>query len=196
MKNLKSGIWAVSLVLLLASCKNDKKTDADSDAATTPDTEVKNDQEKPKLAYVNLEARSGTKAMGKAEFKEQNGVVSLYAEIINLEPGTHAIHIHEFSDCSAEDGSSAGGHWNPTFEKHGKWGDPEGYHRGDIGNFTADENGKMVVKFETDQWCIDCDDPTKNIVGKSIIVHTDPDDYVSQPTGNAGGRVSCGGIIK
>ena len=68
-------------------------------------------------------------------------MVTFEAVINGLEPGTHAIHIHEKADCSAEDGTSAGGHWNPTFEDHGKWGDAEGYHKGDIGNFEADSNG-------------------------------------------------------
>ena len=60
---------------------------------------------------------------------------------MNLSPGMHAIHLHEKADCSSPDGKSAGGHWNPTFSKHGKWGDENGYHKGDIGNFEVDENG-------------------------------------------------------
>jgi Cu/Zn superoxide dismutase len=63
--------------------------------------------------------------------------------LAGLKPGVHAIHIHEKSDCSAADGSSAGGHWNPTFKKHGKWGVGE-YHKGDIGNF-ADANGNGTI---------------------------------------------------
>ena len=59
----------------------------------------------------------------------------------NTSPATHAIHIHMKSDCSSDDGKSAGGHWNPTFKNHGKWGDKNGYHKGDIGNFEVDESG-------------------------------------------------------
>jgi Cu-Zn family superoxide dismutase len=113
-----------------------------------------------------------------------------------LTPGVHAVHIHEKADCSSPDGKSAGGHWNPTMSKHGKWGDAEGYHKGDIGNLTADENGNGRITLETDEWCIGCDDETKNVLGKAIIVHQGVDDYKTQPTGAAGGRVSCGGIIE
>ena len=105
------------------------------------------------------------------------------------------VHIHQKADCSAEDGTSAGGHWNPTNEKHGKWGDAEGYHKGDIGNFEVDANGEGTVSMTTDEWCIGCDDENKNIVGKAIIVHDGVDDYTSQPSGAAGTRVGCG-VIK
>ena len=113
-----------------------------------------------------------------------------------LEPGVHAIHIHQKADCSSIDGKSSGGHWNPTNQPHGKWGADEGYHKGDIGNFTADDKGNGMIQFSTDQWCIGCEDETKNIVGKAVIVHAGEDDLASQPSGAAGARVSCAGIIE
>lgn len=142
-----------------------------------------------------LQPKSDTQVSGSASFTEKKGVVTFVANIKGLTPGEHAIHIHEKSDCSAPDASSAGGHWNPTFKKHGKWGSAE-YHKGDIGNFIADDNGDGTIIFSTDEWCIGCDDETKNIVGKSIIVHKGADDFTTQPTGNAGGRVACTAIIK
>ncbi|MCL9805409.1 superoxide dismutase family protein [Flavobacterium amniphilum] len=142
-----------------------------------------------------LQPKSDTQVSGSASFTEKNGVVTFTANIKGLTPGEHAIHIHEKSDCSAPDASSAGGHWNPTFKKHGKWGSAE-YHKGDIGNFTADAQGDGTITFSTDEWCISCEDETKNIIGKSIIVHKGTDDFTTQPTGNAGGRVACTAIIK
>ena len=118
------------------------------------------------------------------------------AVFAGLTPGSHAIHLHEFSDCSSPDGKSTGGHWNPTFESHGAWGNETCFHRGDIGNFEANENGEATISFETDLWCINCDDETKNIVGKAVIVHQGQDDFVSQPSGAAGSRVSCAGLIQ
>ena len=119
----------------------------------------------------------------------------MVAKLAGLKPGEHAIHIHEKADCSAADAASAGGHWNPTFKKHGKWGDTE-CHKGDIGNFLADEKGNATITFKTDEWCISCGDETKDIVNKGLIVHEKPDDFVTQPTGAAGARVACSGIIK
>ncbi|MDG2372440.1 MAG: superoxide dismutase family protein [Flavobacteriaceae bacterium] len=127
--------------------------------------------------------------------QENNSKVKLEAHVMGLNPGSHAIHIHEKADCSSIDGKSAGGHWNPTFENHGSWGSDKGFHRGDIGNFIADENGHGMVKFSTNLWCLNCDDSVKNIVGRSIIIHDGEDDFISQPSGAAGARVSCVGII-
>ena len=128
-------------------------------------------------------------------FTEKNNQITFTANFTGLKPGIHAIHIHEKSDCSAADGSSAGGHWNPTFKKHGKLEEGEA-HKGDIGNFTTDEFGNGNISYTTSEWCIGCDDKTKDIVGKSLIVHQGPDDYVSQPAGNSGARVACSAIIK
>lgn len=151
-----------------------------------------NDLKKMVLAF---ESKSNSNVVGTATFSEQAGKVTLVAKLTGLQPGIHAIHIHEKSDCSAADGSSAGGHWNPTFKKHGKWGVGE-YHKGDIGNFTADDKGNGTITVSTEEWCISCGDTTKDIVGKGLIVHQGADDFVTQPTGNAGGRVACSAIIK
>ena len=148
-----------------------------------------------KTIKIAMEAKSGSKVSGSATFTEENGEVTLEAKLTGLKPGVHAIHIHEKADCSAADGSSAGGHWNPTFKNHGKWGSAS-YHRGDIGNFTADEDGNATVLFKTNEWCISCGDAAKDIVGKGLVVHQDPDDFTTQPSGNAGARVACSGIIK
>ena len=144
---------------------------------------------------ITFESKSNSTVSGTASFSEKNGTVTFIAKLAGLKPGIHAIHIHEKSDCSAADGSSAGGHWNPTFKKHGKLEDGEA-HKGDIGNFTTDEFGNGSISFTTSEWCIGCDDKTKDIVGKSLIVHQGPDDYVSQPSGNSGARVACSAIIK
>jgi|TARA_B110000305_G_C19383380_1_gene610837 Cu-Zn family superoxide dismutase len=149
-----------------------------------------------KKIQFSLNAKSGSKANGTIAFKEEDGVVLFEGTLTGLSKGTHAIHIHEKADCSSEDGKSSGGHWNPTFENHGAWGGESGYHRGDIGNFQADADGNGSITFSTDQWCLGCDDETKNIIGKAIIVHKGEDDLVSQPSGAAGARVSCAGIIE
>ncbi|MBC7641238.1 MAG: superoxide dismutase family protein [Flavobacterium sp.] len=144
---------------------------------------------------VVFESKSKSNVSGMATFIEKNGKVTFVAKLSGLNPGVHAIHIHEKADCTAADGSSAGGHWNPTFKKHGKWGEAE-HHKGDIGNFTADGNGSGTITLTTDEWCLGCADETKNIIGKGLIVHQGTDDFVSQPAGNAGARVACSGIIK
>ena len=140
---------------------------------------------------VNLTPKGNSEMTGVVKFEEMEGVVHMEAGFENVTQGKHAIHFHEFGDCSAEDGSSAGGHWNPTNEDHGKWGVAP-FHRGDIGNFEADNNGNATMKIQTDLWCLGCVDPIKDLVGKSIIIHAGEDDCTSQPSGNAGARIACG----
>ena len=148
-----------------------------------------------KKLEITFESKSNSSVSGTASFIEKNGKVTFVAKIAGLKPGEHAIHIHEKSDCTAADGSSAGGHWNPTFKKHGKWGVDE-YHKGDIGNFMADEKGNGTISLTTEEWCIGGGDPAKDILGKGLIVHAGIDDFTTQPTGNAGARVACSAIIK
>lgn len=149
----------------------------------------------PKTLNLVFEAKSNSNVSGTASFTEKKGKIVFVAKLSGLQPGVHAIHIHEKSDCSAADGSSAGGHWNPDFKNHGKWEEGQ-YHKGDIGNFTADEKGNGTITLATDQWCIGCGDASKDILGKGLIVHQGADDFVTQPTGNSGGRIACSAIIK
>ncbi len=186
-------LLAISVFCFVTACKQEKK-EAENADAQEENAIVK--EEAPKTLKVMLEAKSESTATGEVTFTEENGNVTMVAHLNGLEEGEHAIHIHEKADCSSADGKSTGGHWNPTFKAHGKWGSEEGYHKGDIGNFTADSTGHGMINLTTDEWCIGCGDQTKDILGKAIIVHAGSDDFTTQPTGAAGGRVSCGGIIQ
>lgn len=179
--------------LVITGCKNDKNKDSQNNTEAEA-TQTTQEDEQTKKITLEIEPKSGSNLSGNVVFTEENGEVTMTAIIDGLSEGMHAIHLHESADCSAEDGSSAGGHWNPTFEKHGKWGASDGYHRGDIGNFKVDANGNGTITMTTDKWCIGCDDETKNIVGKAVVVHDGVDDFTSQPSGDAGTRVGCGSI--
>lgn len=188
----------LALLALLAvfSCKETKKEA--SEAADEMENAMENMEAEMETKTINfmMEPKSDSNVKGEVTFTEEDGEVQMMAKLSGLSEGEHAIHIHQTADCSAADGSSTGGHWNPTNEPHGKWGAAEGYHKGDIGNFTADADGNATVEFSTDEWCIGCDDENKNILGKGVIVHQGVDDYTSQPSGAAGARVSCAGIIE
>lgn len=195
-------ILAIAGCIFTTSCKNDTKT-KDTESEAVESTEVApqdiNDStssEDEKLVFFKLDAKSNSNVTGNVTFKEHNNKVTMIAVINGLNEGEHAIHIHESSDCSSDDGKSSGGHWNPTAQPHGQWGSETGYHKGDIGNFTANAEGKGSISVTTDEWCIGCGDDTKDILGKAIIVHEGVDDLESQPSGAAGARVSCGGIIQ
>ncbi len=202
MKKIGLSVIIITLFILTA-CKDEKKEPAKDNEKTEEVTKAKSETPKKKQdenerneVVVRLESKSGSSAVGQLIFKEVNGIVHMAAKFRGLESGTHAIHIHENADCSSSDGKSAGGHWNPTFENHGEWGSENGYHKGDIGNIEVGDNGFGQISFNTDEWCLGCGDEKKDILGKAIIVHQGTDDFKSQPTGDAGARVSCGGIIR
>jgi len=199
---MKKTLFALSIALigLSYSCKEAKKETKEAvDEMETSIDDMKGDMQEQmdeKTISIALEPKSESNVKGNVTFTEKDGKVWMVATLSGLTEGEHAIHIHETADCSSADGKSAGGHWNPTFQSHGKWGAEAGYHRGDIGNFMADAEGNAKVEFSTDEWCIGCDDETKNILGKGVIVHQGVDDFTSQPSGDAGARVSCAGIIE
>ena len=197
MKNIKT--WSLALIVLASyNCKEVKK-DADKASDTMEMEEATTDMNDDMMGEVltlNMQSKSNSAVNGEITFEEEDGEVKMKAVFSGLDEGPHAIHLHENSDCSSADGKSAGGHWNPMNQPHGKWGDEKGYHKGDIGNFTADAEGNATVEFATEEWCMGCDDENKNIIGRSVIVHKGQDDFTSQPSGDAGARVACTGIIE
>lgn len=145
-------------------------------------------------AQARLESRSGSTVKGKVTFMRHGGKIVMKVTAKGLTPGVHAIHLHDKGDCSAPDGTSAGGHWNPTSVDHGKWGHAP-FHHGDIGNLVADAKGNAKLSVESDVWTLGDGKPS-DVVGHAVIVHAKEDDFTTQPTGNAGGRVACGVISR
>jgi Cu-Zn family superoxide dismutase len=141
-------------------------------------------------AIAILNATAGNQVSGIVYFTQTRSGVLVEGELEGLTPGKHGFHIHEKGDCSASDGSSAGGHFNPTNTSHGAPGD-EARHAGDMGNIMADENGRVVISYTDMHMDLNGE---HSILGKGVIVHAQEDDLKTQPTGNAGGRVACGVI--
>jgi Cu-Zn family superoxide dismutase len=136
----------------------------------------------------------GNTISGTATFTQEKDGLHIEAHIIGLTPGEHGFHIHEFGNCACDDAVCAGGHFNPTKDIHGS---PESKHRhvGDLGNLVANEEGIAEYKL------VDTDSTLNgphSILGRGLIIHAQPDDYTTQPTGNAGARIGCGvvGIAK
>jgi len=161
-----------------------KRSKQPAPAATKPDV---------RRAVAILEARSGSKLSGRALFTEHGGKITLRLDVQGIAPGLHAAHLHEKGDCGAPDAASSGPHWNPSGEAHGKMGTAP-FHHGDIGNIIVDSGGKGTLVMTTDLWTLGGPEKT-NILGKAVIVHANQDDFKTQPTGNAGGRIGCG-VIK
>jgi Cu-Zn family superoxide dismutase len=189
-----TAMTVLGLFLFLAACNSGNKQ-ADEGSASTDQQQEAHTEADNATAKAEMEPASGSKVAGEANFTQEGEArVRFELTVENLTPGEHAVHIHEKGDCSAEDASSAGGHWNPTMKPHGKRGNGTAYHKGDVGNMTVGNDGKGTISMTVEGWTIGGPDST-NVVGKSVIVHEKADDFTTQPTGNAGGRVSCG-VIK
>lgn len=141
-------------------------------------------------AKAEVNPSSGSKVRGTVTFTQVDGGVKIVGDFEGLTPGKHGFHVHEKGDCSAHDGSSAGAHFNPTNQPHGG-PDSSARHVGDLGNVKADANGK--AHYERIDSVISLNGEN-SILDKSIVIHQDPDDYTTQPTGNSGARVGCGVI--
>ena len=145
------------------------------------------------VAQADIQPSTGQTLSGKAVFTMEGTQVTLVLTLEGLDPNSEdAVHIHATPDC-AMDGMAAMGHWNPTNEAHGKWGTAP-YHRGDIGNVVADGSGKASLTMTTDEWAVGSGDVLKDVQDHAFMVHASPDDFTTQPTGNAGARIGCGVI--
>jgi Cu-Zn family superoxide dismutase len=124
---------------------------------------------------------------GRATFVQRQGTLHVEVQLEGLSPGLHGIHLHEKGDCS-DKAMAAGGHFNPDGHMHGM-AEGKDSHAGDFGNINADANGRGTLSF---------DDPylslqgSHSVVGLSLVVHADPDDMKTQPSGNSGARIACG----
>ena len=144
-------------------------------------------------AVAKLEATKGNTATGTVTFTQDGDKVAVNAQVSGLKPGsTHGFHVHEKGDCSSGDGMSTGGHFNPFGKPHGPQSGE--HHGGDMPSLVADANGNASAKFELSG--VSVGSGPGDLVGKGLIVHANPDDYTTQPTGNAGGRIACGVIAK
>ncbi|HZY20218.1 MAG TPA: superoxide dismutase family protein [Ramlibacter sp.] len=145
-------------------------------------------------ATAELQPTRGSTASGQVRFAQAGDKVRVSGEVRGLKPNAeHAFHVHEKGDCSSGDGMSAGGHYNPGGAPHGRHGAGT-HHAGDLQTLKADANGVARVDFTSST--IGVGSGAADIVGKGLIVHRDPDDYTTQPTGNAGPRLACAVITK
>lgn len=167
----------------------EEETAASTETATEAETEMEDGR-----AVASLTAKSGSYLRGEAFFVEENeneNEIAFGINIENVTPGAHAVHIHENGDCSAADASSAGEHWNPTNEAHGKWGEAP-FHLGDIGNIEVGEDGQGTLSLTTDLWTLQSGD--HSVLDKAVVVHAGADDFRTQPAGGSGEPIGCGVI--
>jgi superoxide dismutase, Cu-Zn family len=182
MKNSKHvGFYFVSSCLVLSlglpGCGDD---DEEADPVSTAVAEIQG-------------LGTNTAVMGKLTFAQVDAGVMVTGTVSGLNPSsTHGIHLHEKGDCSAADGMSAGGHWNPTGQMHGGLSTAAS-HLGDLGNLVTDGSGNATVAI-TKAGAKLRDGSAVDVVGRGVIVHAMADDMMTDPSGNSGARIACGSI--
>ncbi|MEO8365501.1 MAG: superoxide dismutase family protein [Pseudoxanthomonas sp.] len=180
---MRIALIAIATTVFLVAC------------GTTPEpkTTAPSAQSAAKQAVANLASASGSLVSGKVTVTPMAGGVHLTGTVGGLPANsTHGFHIHEKGDCSAADASSAGPHFNPSAAAHGK-AESGAHHAGDMDNVVANAEG--VVSLDVHVSGVTLGGGASNdIAGRALVVHAAPDDYTSQPAGNAGARVACGVI--
>ncbi|HST45223.1 MAG TPA: superoxide dismutase family protein [Luteimonas sp.] len=200
-------LLAAAMLMTLSACDRSTEPAAAADAAATP---AASDPAPPAdtapmapasgsamaaSATTTLAATEGNAVAGDLRLEASNGGVRISGTVTGLAPGSeHGFHVHEKGDCSAPDASSAGGHFNPADTDHGKVGQAP-HHGGDTDNLTADAQGSAQVDRMLEGVTLG-DGAATDVVGKAVVVHAKPDDYTSQPSGDAGDRLACGVIAK
>jgi Cu-Zn family superoxide dismutase len=145
-------------------------------------------------ATAQLQPTRGNNVSGNVTFTQKGDKVVVVANVAGLKPNQeHGFHVHDKGDCSSGDGMSAAGHFNPKGSPHGHYS-TQARHAGDMPNLKADASGNASMSAELDIVTVS-EGPT-SVVGRGVIVHVQPDDYKSQPVGNAGARIACGVIQK
>ena len=180
-------------VVLLMACQSEPKMEETEEADINEEAvETRAEVEKPTVVSLTNEDEVG---VGEAVLKQTEEGVEITVKASHLPPGEHGFHIHEKGICEAPTFESSGGHFNPDDKKHG-FDHPEGPHIGDIENLEVKEDGTVDATFINDRVTLEKDKANSlfSEEGTALVIHADPDDYYSQPAGDAGDRIACGVI--
>lgn len=148
----------------------------------------------PLSAEATLKDKDG-KQVGVAIFIETAEGVRVAVTGYRLPPGGHGLHIHAVGRCDPPDFTSAGAHFNPGGKQHGR-SNPAGPHAGDLPNLVVAASGEAGLDITTKAFTLG---PGPNSIlaqPTALVVHANPDDDRTDPTGNSGGRIACGVIAR
>lgn len=135
---------------------------------------------------------AGGKTVGDINITQVTDGVLIKIDAKGLPPGEHAFHVHAVGKCEPPF-NSAGGHFNPENKKHGMMA-KEGHHAGDMPNLVVPSSGDLTVEVVNTAVTLEKNKPNSLYQpnGTAFVVHASPDDYKTDPAGNAGGRIACG----
>lgn len=163
----------------------------DSSGASEPEGAIVSTIGPPVLTADVRDAQGRTRARARVEQSGDSLRVSV--EAVAMTPGTYGVHIHTVGRCDPPAFTTAGAHWNPIGQKHGK-DNPQGMHKGDLPNLMVGADGRGSFEYTIPNAVLSGMLPTKLVDGDgaSLVIHARPDDYRTDPSGNSGGRIACG----
>jgi Cu-Zn family superoxide dismutase len=148
-------------------------------------------QQTPQTASAAFTNKDG-KEIGQANLTQTPHGVLIRLGLTQLPTGPHAVHVHETGTCDPATGfESAGGHYAPRGHEHGYLVEG-GFHAGDLPMQWASEEGLLRADILAEHVTLgDGEGTLFDDDGSALVIHAGPDDYQSQPAGNAGDRIAC-----
>lgn len=133
------------------------------------------------------------RSRARATVEQSGDSLRVRVEATAMTPGSYGAHIHTVGRCDAPDFTTAGPHWNPTGQKHGK-DNPQGMHKGDLPNLAVGADGRGSFEYTIPHAILSGMLPTKLVDGDgaAVVIHAKADDYRTDPSGNSGDRIACG----
>ncbi|HEX6374597.1 MAG TPA: superoxide dismutase family protein [Allosphingosinicella sp.] len=171
--------------LALAACATDR------DGAEDEGAVVSSTIGPPVLNADLRDAQGRTRA--RATVEQSGDSLRVRVEAVAMSAGAYGLHLHNVGRCDPPAFTSAGPHWNPTGQMHGK-DNPKGMHKGDLPNLLVGTDGRGSFEYTIPNASLSGMSPTKLIDenGAAVVIHAKPDDFRTDPSGNSGGRIACG----
>lgn len=176
--------------LALAACATDRGTDDGMYAASGPPDAVSTIGP-PRLTADLRDSQGRVRARATAETSGDS--LRVRVEALGMSPGSYGAHLHAVGRCDPPGFESAGPHWNPTGQKHGK-DNPAGMHKGDLPNLLVGTDGRGSFEYTIPNAGLSGMLPNRLIDGDgaAVVIHASADDYRTDPSGNSGARIACG----
>lgn len=170
---------------VLAACATDTE-------APEPEGAVVSSTIGPPVLTADVRDAQG-RSRASARVEQAGDSVRVRIEATGMSPGTYATHLHMVGRCDPPAFTTAGAHWNPTGQKHGK-DNPQGMHKGDLPNLMVGADGRGSLEYTIPSASLSGMSPAKLIDedGAALVIHAKPDDYRTDPSGTSGDRIACG----